>query len=502
MPFSRILRMRGTWAFAIAYALTAPVFWFYLYWLPPFLNQQYNLGINVTQMGIPLIIIYLTADFGSVGGGILSSFLIGRGMNSIKARLLSMLLFACCIVGVIMAAGSSQLWVAVFAISLAIGAHQAWTANIWSLVMDYTPKHMMSTVFGFGGMCAAIGGMFMTQIVGHILTVTNNNYTVLFTLIPAMYFIALTWMYFMAPRKIPTGRRLIQRRRCCQAAANPLMQITPMPDHRGQVGGMAEHQPAQQPRKHDLAIAERRQQGRRREAEGLGQQQVRGHPAGAQRQHQHAVPQGWHLPEERHHRTHHQGIAQAGEEVAGGGRVVLAEDAREQLVEAEEQCRAQRQQHRRGEQFTARVDDHQHPDKPADHRQPLATRHVFTEQGHRQRRHQDRCEEVHCGGFRQRDVMQRGGKKQAGAQQAQGPHHLHPWPLAAQHAQARLRQENPGHQQGMHQVARPHHHHDRVEPGQEFGQGVVAGEQKSRHHNQQNAFEGMVDAGKWGADSH
>jgi ACS family hexuronate transporter-like MFS transporter len=103
-----------------------------------------------------------------------------------------------------MAAGSSSLWVAVAAISLAIGAHQAWTANIWSLVMDYTPKHMMSTVFGFGGMCAAIGGMFMTQLVGHILTVTNNNYTVLFTLIPAMYFIALTWMYFMAPRKIPT----------------------------------------------------------------------------------------------------------------------------------------------------------------------------------------------------------------------------------------------------------------------------------------------------------
>ncbi|AFY21914.1 major facilitator transporter [Pseudomonas sp. UW4] len=204
VPFSKILRMRGTWAFALAYSMTAPVFWFYLYWLPPFLNQQYNLGINVTQMGIPLIIIYLTADFGSVGGGILSSFLIGRGVNPIKARLMSMFLFACCIIGVIMAAGSSNLWVAVAAISLAIGAHQAWTANIWSLVMDYTPKHMMSTVFGFGGMCAAIGGMFMTQLVGHILTITNNNYTVLFTMIPAMYFIALIWMYFMAPRKIPT----------------------------------------------------------------------------------------------------------------------------------------------------------------------------------------------------------------------------------------------------------------------------------------------------------
>ena len=204
VPFTHILKMRGTWAFALAYSLTAPVFWFYLYWLPPFLNQQYNLGISVTQMGIPLILIWLTADFGSIGGGILSSWLIGRGMRPITARLLSMLVFAITIISVIFAANASGLWVAVLAIALAVGAHQAWTANIWSLVMDYTPKHLISTVFGFGGMCAAIGGMFMTQIVGAVLTATNNNYNVLFTMIPAMYFIALTWMYFMAPRQVPT----------------------------------------------------------------------------------------------------------------------------------------------------------------------------------------------------------------------------------------------------------------------------------------------------------
>ncbi|WP_160287272.1 MFS transporter [Pseudomonas knackmussii] len=205
VPFSRVLRMRGTWAFALAYSITAPVFWFYLYWLPPFLNQQYNLGISVTQMGIPLMLIWLTADFGSVGGGILSSWLIGRGMRATTARLLSLLIFACTIVSVTFAAHASGLWVAVLAIAVAVGAHQAWTANIWSLVMDYTPKHLMSTVFGFGGMCAAIGGMFMTQIVGAVLTATNNNYAVLFTLIPAMYFTALIWLYFMAPRKVPTS---------------------------------------------------------------------------------------------------------------------------------------------------------------------------------------------------------------------------------------------------------------------------------------------------------
>jgi ACS family hexuronate transporter-like MFS transporter len=60
-------------------------------------------------------------------------------------------------------------------------------------------------VFGFGSMCAAIGGMFMTQIVGSVLTATHNNYAVLFTMIPAMYFLALVWMYFMAPRQVESA---------------------------------------------------------------------------------------------------------------------------------------------------------------------------------------------------------------------------------------------------------------------------------------------------------
>jgi len=128
--------------------------------------------------------------------------MIGKGMQPVKARLLSMVICATCITSVVFAAGASSLWMAVAAISIAIGAHQAWTANIWSMVMDYTPKHVVSSVFGFGGMIGAIGGMFMTQLVGYVLTSTNNNYTVLFTMIPAAYFVALTWLYFMAPRQI------------------------------------------------------------------------------------------------------------------------------------------------------------------------------------------------------------------------------------------------------------------------------------------------------------
>jgi ACS family hexuronate transporter-like MFS transporter len=205
VPLSRVIRLRATWAYAFGNMLSAPVFWFYLYWLPPFLNKQYNLGISVTQMGLPLIVIYLMADVGSVAGGFLSSAMIGRGVNAIKSRMLSMLICALGIVPIVFAASASGLWSAVFFISLAIAAHQAWTANIWSLAMDTAPRNAVSSVFGFGGMCGAIGGMLMTQLVGYILTTTNNNYSVLFTLIPCSYFVALGWVYLVAPRRQETG---------------------------------------------------------------------------------------------------------------------------------------------------------------------------------------------------------------------------------------------------------------------------------------------------------
>ncbi|WP_223596631.1 MFS transporter [Pseudomonas sp. A-R-19] len=203
VPMHRILRMRGTWAFAVAFTLTAPVFWFYLYWLPSFLNQEYALGISVSQIGLPLIIIYLSADLGSIGGGIISSNLIKRGMRPVNARLLTL---SCCtvLVTTILLANSPNLWTCVFAIAVGIAAGQAWITNIYNIVMDYTPKHMISTVFGFGGMCAAMGGMLMTQIVGHFLTLTNNNYQALFAAIPGLYVVALAWLFITAPRSIQT----------------------------------------------------------------------------------------------------------------------------------------------------------------------------------------------------------------------------------------------------------------------------------------------------------
>jgi len=205
LPYSRVLRLRVTWSFTLAYSLTVPVFWFYLYWLAPFLNQQYQLGIRIDQIGLPLIVIYLSADLGGIIGGGLSSFLIARGMAPVRARLVSMLVSAAGLTPIVAASRAGSLWMAVAVISVALGAHQSWITNMFGLLTDVTPKAVVASVFGFGSMIAAVGGMFMTQIVGYVLTTTENNYGMLFTLIPATYWVALAWMYGTAPRAVEEG---------------------------------------------------------------------------------------------------------------------------------------------------------------------------------------------------------------------------------------------------------------------------------------------------------
>jgi MFS transporter, ACS family, hexuronate transporter len=148
-----------------------------------------------------MIVIYLFADVGSIGGGVISSYLIGRGTKPVKARLWALLVCAICVLFVETANFTENLWVAVLAISLAICGHQAYTTNLWSMLMDSMPKQSVGTVFGIGGMTAAIAGMFMTKLVGWILTVTNNNFTVIFVAIPGAYFVSILIAWILSPRK-------------------------------------------------------------------------------------------------------------------------------------------------------------------------------------------------------------------------------------------------------------------------------------------------------------
>lgn len=197
IPWRRLLRYRGTWAFAIGKFLTDPAWWFYLYWVPSFLNKNY--GITLDKIGLPLIIIYVMADVGSIGGGWLSSFFIKRGWPINKGRKAAMLICAVCVVPIVFASQAADVWTAVALLSLATAAHQGWSANLFTTASDMFPRKAVGSVVGFGGMAGAVGGMLTATGAGMVLQYTGS-YMILFATAGSVYLIALAIFQYLVPR--------------------------------------------------------------------------------------------------------------------------------------------------------------------------------------------------------------------------------------------------------------------------------------------------------------
>ena len=200
VPWASIVRYRQTWAFALGKFLTDPVWWLYLFWIPDFLNRLY--GLNIKQMGMPIVTIYLITDVGSIGGGWLSSFLIKRGWSINGARKTAMLICAIAVTPIVFAPQVNNLWAAVLLVSLAAAAHQGWSANLFTLVSDMFPRRAVGSVVGFGGMAGAIGGMCLTLVVGEILQRTGS-YVGVFIIAGSMYLIGLAVIHLLVPRLTP-----------------------------------------------------------------------------------------------------------------------------------------------------------------------------------------------------------------------------------------------------------------------------------------------------------
>jgi len=201
IPWARLIPHRQTSAFAIGKYLTDPVWWFYLYWIPNFFRD--NHGLNLLDIGWPLVIIYLIADVGSVGGGWLSSMLIKRGWTINRARKTAMLICAIAVTPIIFASQVKNLWVAAVLIGLAAAAHQGWSCNLFTTTSDMFPRHAVGSVVGIGGMAGALGGATMAVATGVILQTTGQNYSIVFTIAGTLYLIALAIIHLLAPRLEP-----------------------------------------------------------------------------------------------------------------------------------------------------------------------------------------------------------------------------------------------------------------------------------------------------------
>jgi MFS transporter, ACS family, aldohexuronate transporter len=200
VPWTRLLRYRQTWSFAAAKFLTDPIWWMYLFWLPDFFSRTY--GLSLLQLGPPIIVIYLMADVGSVGGGWLSSTLIRRGWTVNAARKTAMLACALAVVPIVAAASVQSMWSAVALISLATAAHQGWSANAFTLASDMFPRQMVGSVVGLGGFAGAVGGMMIAKVTGYVLQMTGS-YTTVLMIAGCAYLIALAVVHILTPTLEP-----------------------------------------------------------------------------------------------------------------------------------------------------------------------------------------------------------------------------------------------------------------------------------------------------------
>jgi ACS family hexuronate transporter-like MFS transporter len=203
----RLLTFRQTWAFIVGKFLTDPVWWFYLFWLPSFLNKEY--GMTKTDLAIPIAVVYTMTTFGSVLGGWLSGYFINKGWPVYKARKTAMLTYALLVVPVVtaQALGALSPWYAVLIIGLAASAHQAWSANIFTLVSDMFPKKAIASVVGIGGMAGAIGGILIAKSAGVLLDYykalgsIETGYYIMFFICGSAYLLAWCIMHLLAPRQ-------------------------------------------------------------------------------------------------------------------------------------------------------------------------------------------------------------------------------------------------------------------------------------------------------------
>lgn len=200
VPFRSILPLRETWAFSVGKFLTDAIWWFYLFWLPRYLQGTFHL--NLKQSELPVIMVYVISCAGGIVGGWLPSPLLRRGLSQNASRKITLLICALAVVPVIYAPFSKSLLVVVLLIGLATAAHQGFSANLFTIPSDVFPKSAVATVVGFGGMAGAVGGVLFQLATGRIVHATNS-YIPIFAMACSAYLAALLFIQILAPRLTP-----------------------------------------------------------------------------------------------------------------------------------------------------------------------------------------------------------------------------------------------------------------------------------------------------------
>lgn len=171
--YIKAFSLRQTWALVFGRLLTDGVWWFFLFWTPGYLSEQFNYTSS-SGMGMALIFtLYAIVTFVSIYLCKIPTFMVDRrGMNPYEGRMVAMFLFACL---PLLALGAQPLgaysaWWPAILIGLACAGHQAWSANIYSVVGDMFPKSTIGTLTGIAQFAAGCGSFIVNKGAGKLFT--------------------------------------------------------------------------------------------------------------------------------------------------------------------------------------------------------------------------------------------------------------------------------------------------------------------------------------------
>jgi len=202
--YAVLLRERKLYAFALAKGCTDPVWWFYLFYLPMFLNDNY--GLSGRQAYWPLVVVYAVSSIGSILGGSLSGTWMKRGHSVNAGRKFAMLAMAICVLPITFVPRMGMLfphnaWPAVALFALAAAAHQGWSANLFATPTDMFPGSSVSTVVGIGGAFGSATGAGFTWFVSHYFAL---HALFIFLFAACAYLLGLAIFQVLAPHIGPS----------------------------------------------------------------------------------------------------------------------------------------------------------------------------------------------------------------------------------------------------------------------------------------------------------
>ncbi len=200
--FLKLLKIREAWVFILIRFLLDPIFYFYMFWIPKYLNEARGVGLGV--IGTLFWIPFLALGISNMLGGWASDEIYKRTGNLNLGRKLVMGIAALLTASVLMVRYATSVELVILLMSLAFFAHGLWITNYVTSISDLFGKSVTSTIVGLSGSAGALSSLIINPFMGMIIT--GYSYDPLWVYAGIMYPLAFVLFLIFIPKIKPLFR--------------------------------------------------------------------------------------------------------------------------------------------------------------------------------------------------------------------------------------------------------------------------------------------------------